>query len=116
MRDLKLYIDNKIMSRCCAHTIRVKDARNGDVHGMEAHFAFSSAAGAAQPNTVAMRAWLRLYFSIAQKLANITLHCERLLYCVEFTLRDFRPQPPPLPLPQEAGGSVPSSHSDTFFV
>ena len=62
------------------------------------------AAGAAQPNTVAMRAWLRLNFSIAQKLANITLHCERLLYCVEFTLRDFRPQPPPLPLPQPSLG------------
>ena len=62
------------------------------------------AAGAAQPNTATMRAWLRLNISIAQKLANITLHCERLLYCVEFTLRDFRPQPPPLPLPQPSLG------------
>ena len=51
------------------------------------------AAEVAQPNTAAM------HFSISQKMANITLHCERLLYCVEFTLRDFRPQPPPLPLP-----------------
>ena len=57
------------------------------------------AAEVAQPNTAAMRAWLRLNISIAQKLANIMLHCERLLYCVEFTLQDFRPQPPPLPLP-----------------
>ena len=68
------------------------------------HFAFSSAAGAAQPNTVAMRAWLHLNFSIAHQLGTITLHCERLLYCVEFTLRDFRPQPPPLPLPQPSLG------------
>ena len=38
------------------------------------------AAGAAQPNTATMRVWLRLHFSISQKMANITLHCERLLY------------------------------------
>ena len=47
------------------------------------------AAGAAQPNTVAMRAWLRLNFLIAQKLANITLHCERLLYWDSAVICDF---------------------------
>ena len=43
------------------------------------------AAGAAQPNTAAMRALLCLKFSISQKLANITLHCERLLYWIQLS-------------------------------